>query len=176
MNAVKNKNLNACIIHPSGIIGPYDYGNSHLTELVREVSNGKLFATVKGGYDFVDVRDVAAAIITASKKDNKGECYILSNRYITIKELSDLICDVQGIKNIKIVLPICLAKIIAPFFEAYYNLKKQTPLFTKYSLYTLSSNSNFSNKKAKEELGYKNRDMKETIKDTISWLNKKGEK
>ena len=151
MNAVKNKNLNACIIHPSGIIGPYDYGNSHLTELVREVSNGKLFATVKGGYDFVDVRDVAAAIITASKKDNKGECYILSNRYITIKELSDLICDVQGIKKIKIVLPICLAKIIAPFFEAYYNLKKQTPLFTKYSLYTLSSNSNFSNKKAKEE-------------------------
>ena len=176
MNAVKNKNLNACIIHPSGIIGPYDYGNSHLTELVREVSNGKLFATVKGGYDFVDVRDVAAAIITASKKENKGECYILSNKYITIKELSDLICDVQGIKKIKIVLPICLAKIIAPFFEAYYNLKKQTPLFTKYSLYTLSSNSNFSNKKAKEELEYKNRDMKETIKDTISWLNKKGEK
>lgn len=176
MNAVKNKNLNACIIHPSGIIGPYDYGNSHLTELVREVSNGKLFATVKGGYDFVDVRDVAAAIITASKKDNKGECYILSNRYITIKELSDLICDVQGIKKIKIVLPICLAKIIAPFFEAYYNLKKQTPLFTKYSLYTLSSNSNFSNKKAKEELGYKNRDMKDTIKDTISWLNKGEEK
>ena len=176
MNAVKNKNLNACIIHPSGIIGPYDYGNSHLTELVREVSNGKLFATVKGGYDFVDVRDVAAAIITASKKDNKGECYILSNRYITIKELSDLICDVQGIKKIKIVLPICLAKIIAPFFEAYYNLKKQTPLFTKYSLYTLSSNSNFSNKKAKEELEYKNRDMKDTIKDTISWLNKGEEK
>ena len=100
----------------------------------------------------------------------------LSNRYITIKELSDLICDVQGIKKIKIILPICLAKIIAPFFEAYYNLKKQTPLFTKYSLYTLSSNSNFSNKKAKEELGYKNRDMKDTIKDTISWLNKKGEK
>lgn len=176
MNAVKNKNLNACIIHPSGIIGPYDYGNSHLTELVREVSNGKLFATVKGGYDFVDVRDVAAAIITASKKDNKGECYILSNKYITIKELSDLICDVQGIKKIKIVLPICLAKIIVPFFEAYYNLKKQTPLFTKYSLYALSSNSNFSNKKAKEELGYKNRDMKDTIKDTISWLNKKEEK
>lgn len=74
----------------------------------------------------------------------------------------------------KIVLPICLAKIIVPFFEAYYNLKKQTPLFTKYSLYALSSNSNFSNKKAKEELGYKNRDMKDTIKDTISWLNKKG--
>lgn len=169
MDAVKNKNLNACILHPSGIIGPNDFGNSHLTQLVKEVSNGKLFACVKGGYDFVDVRDVAEGVIHACQKDNKGACYILSNRYITIKELSDLICDLQGRKRIQIVLPIGLAKFIAPFFELYYNLKKQTPLFTKYSLYTLSSNSNFSNEKAKKELGFQNRDMRATIKDTIEW-------
>jgi dihydroflavonol-4-reductase len=65
------------------------------------------------------------------------------------------------------------ARLIAPFFEVYYNLKKQTPLFTKYSLYTLSSNANFSNEKAKEKLGFKNRNMKETIKDTVEWINKK---
>ena len=35
MDAVKNKNLNACILHPSGIIGPNDFGNSHLTQLVK---------------------------------------------------------------------------------------------------------------------------------------------
>ena len=57
-------------------------------------------------------------------------------------------------------------------FNLYYNIKKQTPLFTKYSLYTLSSNSNFSNEKAKKELEYKNRDMKDTIKDTIKWLKR----
>ena len=172
IDAVKGKNLNACIIHPSGIIGPNDYGNSHLTQLIKEVANGKLFACVKGGYDFVDVRDVADGVISACKNDTKGECYILSNRYITIKELCDLICDVQGRKKIKMVLPIGLAKLIAPFFEVYYNLKKQTPLFTKYSLYTLSSNANFSNEKAKEKLEFKNRNMKDTIKDTVEWINK----
>ena len=172
MRAVKNRNLNACIIHPSGIIGPNDFGNSHLTELVKEVSNGKLIACVKGGYDFVDVRDVVDGIISACEKDNNGECYILSNRYIAIKELCDLICDVQGRKKMKMVLPIGLAKLIAPFFEVYYNLKKQTPLFTKYSLYTLSSNANFSNEKAKEKLKFKNRDMKDTIKDTVEWMSK----
>ena len=170
MYAVKNKNLNACIIHPSGIIGPNDFGNSHLTELVKEVSNGKLFACVRGGYNFVDVRDVADGVISACKNGTKGECYILSNKYITIKELTDLICGLQGRKKIKIVLPISFAKIIAPVFEIYYNLKKQTPLFTKYSLYTLSSNSNFSNEKAKKELNFKNRSMKDTIKDTVEWL------
>ena len=171
MDAVKNKNLNACIIHPSGIIGPNDYGNSHLTELVKEVASGKLFACVKGGYDFVDVRDVADGVINACNKNTKGECYILSNKYITIKELSDIICDCVKRKKINIVLPIWIAKIFALFFEIYYNLKKQTPLFTKYSLYTLSSNANFSNEKAKKELNFKNRDMIDTIKDTIKWIN-----
>ena len=172
IDAIEFKKLNACIIHPSGIIGPNDYGNSHLTQLIKEVANGKLFACVKGGYDFVDVRDVADGIISACKNNTKGECYILSNRYIAIKELCDLICDVQGRKKIKMVLPIGLAKLIAPFFEVYYNLKKQTPLFTKYSLYTLSSNANFSNEKAKEKLEFKNRNMKDTIKDTVEWINK----
>ena len=171
MDAVKTKKLNACIIHPSGIIGPNDYGNSHLTELVKEVASGKLFACVKGGYDFVDVRDVAEGVINACNKNTKGECYILSNKYITIKELSDIICDCVKRKKINIVLPIWIAKIFASFFEIYYNLKKQTPLFTKYSLYTLSSNANFSNEKAKKELNFKNRDMIDTIKDTIKWIN-----
>ena len=171
MDAVKAKKLNACIIHPSGIIGPNDYGNSHLTELVKEVASGKLFACVKGGYDFVDVRDVAEGVINACNKNTKGECYILSNKYITIKELSDIICDCVKRKKINIVLPIWIAKIFASFFEIYYNLKKQTPLFTKYSLYTLSSNANFSNEKAKKELNFKNRDMIDTIKDTIKWIN-----
>ena len=172
MNAIKYKGLNACIIHPSGIIGPNDYGNSHLTQLIKKVTDGKLFACVKGGYDFVDVRDVADGVINACKNGNKGECYILSNRYITIKELCDLVCDVQERKKIKLVLPITVAKLIAPLFELYYNFKKQTPLFTKYSLYTLSSNANFSNKKAKQYLYFKNRNIKETIKDTVEWINK----
>ncbi len=172
MDAIKNKNLNACIIHPSGIIGPNDFGNSHLTQLIKVVSNGKLFACVKGGYDFVDVRDVAKGVTNACKNGIKGECYILSNRYITIKELCDLICDLQKRKRIKIILPISIAKLIAPLFELYYNLKKETPLFTKYSLYTLSSNANFSNKKARQYLDFKNRSIEDTIKDTIEWINK----
>lgn len=172
MDAIKNKNLNACIVHPSGIIGPNDFGNSHLTQLIKVVSNGKLFACVKGGYDFVDVRDVAKGVTNACKNGIKGECYILSNRYITIKELCDLICDLQKRKRIKIILPISIAKLIAPLFELYYNLKKETPLFTKYSLYTLSSNANFSNKKARQYLDFKNRSIEDTIKDTIEWINK----
>lgn len=172
LEQVKNNNLNACIIHPSGIIGPYDYGNGHLTQLIKEIINKKLFAVVKGGYDIIDVRDVVDGILSACKKNNSGECYILSNKYISIKELSDIVCEIEKIKKIKIVLPIWIAKIAAFFLEFIYDIKKQTPLFTKYSLYTLSTNSNFSNSKSKKELSFNTRNIYDTIKDTINFLKK----
>ena len=170
MDSVKVKGLNACIVHPSGILGPYDFSNSHLTALVREIVRGKLPMCVKGGYDFVDVRDVAKGIIMACDKGKKGECYIMSGEFVSIKKLADLVCDVVGRKRIKVVLPIMIAKIVAPFYEMYYNVKGKTPLFTKYSLYTLSSNSNFSNEKAKRDLGFVTRDITDTVKDMVMWI------
>lgn len=52
----------------------------------------------------------------------------------------------------------------------YYSLKGKTPLFTKYSLYTLSSNSNFSNEKAKRDLGLVTRDITDTVRDMVMWI------
>ena len=170
MDSVKDKGLNACIVHPSGILGPYDFSNSHLTALVREIVRGKLPMCVKGGNDFVDVRDVAKGIIMACDKGKMGECYIMSGEFVSIKKLADLVCDVVGKKRIKVVLPIMIAKVVAPFYEMYYNVKGKTPLFTKYSLYTLSSNSNFSNEKAKRDLGFVTRDITDTVKDMVMWI------
>lgn len=174
LETVKKKNLNACIVHPSGIIGPGDFGSSHLTQLIIDFARGRLKACVKGGYDFVDVRDVAAGVVNACYEGQKGECYILSNRYVTIRELLDTVSEVQNTKKIKSVLPMWLAKLTAPLSELYYAALKQPPLYTKYSLYTLNTNSDFSNEKAKAELDYRTRDFKETIRDTINWLKENG--
>lgn len=65
LDMVRSDGLDACIVHPSGLLGPNDYGSSHLTQLVIDCVNGKLVAGVKGGYDFADVRDVADGIISA---------------------------------------------------------------------------------------------------------------
>ena len=116
----------------------------HCAAVVSEIVNGRLPMCVKGGYDFVDVWDVAKGIILA--------------------------CDVVGKKRIKVVLPIMIAKIVAPFYEIYYNLKGKTPLFTKYSLYTLSYNSNFSNEKAKRDLGLVTREITDTVRDMVMWI------
>lgn len=170
LRQVKENGLNACILHPSGIIGPNDYGRSHLTQLITDYLSGKLRLCVKGGYDFADVRDVADGVINACELGEKGECYILSNRYVRIKELLDGVSEITGIKKPGM-LPMWLARMTAPLAEKYYDILKQPPLYSRYSLYTISSNSNFSCAKAREKLNYKTRDFKQTLKDTVEWLS-----
>lgn len=174
LNAVKEKGLDAVVLHPSGIIGPGDFGRSHLTQMITDYANGKLSACVRGGYDFVDVRDVADGVISACEKGKSGECYILSNKYISVKELLDDISVAANVKKIKTVLPMWFAKVTAPLSEIYYKILKQPPLYTKYSLYTLTANANFSNEKAKRELGFSTRNIMDTLRDTVSWLREKG--
>ena len=82
--------LDAVIVHPSGILGPGDFGQGHLTQMIADYLNGRLVACVKGGYDFVDVRDVADGVIAAAEKGRAGECYILSNRHYEVRELLDM--------------------------------------------------------------------------------------
>lgn len=170
LDMVKQKNLNACIVQPSGMIGPYDFGSSHLTQLILDMAARKLKAGVKGGYDFVDVRDVACGIIKACEYGRSGQCYLLSNKYIKVDQLLDIISDVMHYKKIKSTIPMWIAKLTAPMAELYYSILKQPPLYTKYSLYTLSSNANFSNEKAKKELKFVTRDIKDTVSDTVIWL------
>lgn len=174
LEAVKTRGLDACIVHPSGIIGPNDLRTSHLTQLIIDAATGRLKAGVKGGYNFVDVRDVVNGILNACKYGKAGECYILSGHYISVAELLQMITQAAGRKPIKTFLPLWLAKATAPLSEIYYSIKKQPPLYTKYSLYTLESNANFSHDKASRELNYTVRPPQTTINDTVEWLKKVG--
>ncbi len=169
-----SRGLNASVVHPSGITGPYDRGRGHLTQLLVDYCNGSLSAGVHGGYDFVDVRDVASGIISCCEKGRSGECYILSNRYFEIGELFEIFSKVTGRRRIKTMLPMWFAKSTAGLSELYYRLKKQPPLYTAYSLYTLSSNALFSNQKARRELDYSTRPFDQTIADTLLWLTELG--
>lgn len=167
-----HEGLHVTVLHPSGICGPCDYGNGHTNQLIIDYCKGRLVSSVVGGYDFVDVRDVAHGVITASKKAGSGECYILSNRYVSVKEFLDLLSEITGRKRVKNKIPMWFAKVTAPASELYYKIRQQTPLYTAYSLYTLSSNSDFSHEKADRELAYTVRPFKQTLQDTVSWLKK----
>jgi dihydroflavonol-4-reductase len=161
--------LDAVVAHPSGIIGPYDFGRNYLVQMISDYVSGRLPAGVNGGYDFVDVRDVADGCLLAAENGRSGECYILSNRYCTIKDLFAYIRLAAGGVR-RICVPVWLARAGAPVIELGCRLAGTRPLYTRYALNTLQSNGIFSHDKATAELGYRPRDLKVTVADTVNWL------
>lgn len=157
------------IIHPSGIIGPNDLLNGHTTELIKNYLNKKISTRVTGGYDFVDVRDVAESIISLSKLKKFG-FYILSNRNIKVKEIFETLKKISGRKTYIKVLSLAFVRLLSPIIESYYQAKKRIPLFTNYSLYTLSSNALFSHEKLDRTINYQPRSLEVTLLDTAKYL------
>ena len=162
--------INASIVHPSGIIGPGDLSCGNITEMLRAFCAGSFSMSVNGGYDFVDVRDVAAGIIACSQYGKAGSCYILSGHYVTVKELLSTAASLTSRKPPLLCAPLFLARLIAPFYEARSIRKNQKPFFTPYSISVLGSNGLFSHEKATAELGYSPRELFETLRDTIEWM------
>ena len=173
LDAVK-RGLDAVVIHPTGIIGPHSLPTGNMAQAIQLYLSNRLPAAIRGGFDFVDVRDVAGGIIAAADKGRSGECYILSNIYVEIEELFKSLSEVSGQKKLKFYLPVWAAKAAALFAEMYYQCARKTPVFTLYSLHTLSENSLYSHDKASRELGYNTRPLKETLTDIVSWTRSKG--
>jgi dihydroflavonol-4-reductase len=162
--------LKAIIVHPSGIVGPYDFGHGHLTMMIEDYLNGQLTSRVKGGYDFVDVGDVANGVISALLKGKIGENYILSGHFVDLDEFFKLLKKYSGKRSIINVLPTWFARVSAPLAELYYRIRRRPPIYSKYSLHTIQSNAKFSYEKANKTFGYTPRPFEETIKNTVLWL------
>lgn len=158
------------VLQPSGLIGPNDYLFGYTTALFRRFLCKKMRQSVRGGYDFADVRDVAKAVVSAAERGTPGESYILTNQYFEIRELLNTLAELSGLRKIRHDLPIGVAKFFCPFLGWISRLKKERPLYTKYSLYTLRAAASFSHEKASRELLYMPRPIRETLADTIRFL------
>ncbi|MCK4639079.1 MAG: NAD-dependent epimerase/dehydratase family protein [Bacteroidales bacterium] len=169
IEAVK-EGLDAVILNPTAIIGPYDFKPSYLGQALIKLYLNKLPMLVPGGYNWVDVRDVTNATISAAIKGRSGERYILSGTWLSLKDLSLLLEKVTGNKTPKIVCPTAMAKLALPFIKIIALITKEHPLYTKNSLdILLNCNRNIVNAKAKKELGFNPRPLEKTISDTIDW-------
>lgn len=168
------RGYNVNVVHPSGIVGPGDFGGGHVTQLVIDYYNGGLVCGINGGYNFVDVRDVASGVLSCCLNGRNGECYILSGAYYRIFDLLVMLHEITGKKKIKSILPLWFVRLTAPLSELYYRMLKQPPLFTAYSIYTLNTNANYSHEKATREFGYTTRPMMQTLIDTVGWLKENG--
>lgn len=174
LDACRQRGLNACVVHPSGILGPEDFAVGETTKVVIQIINGEMPAGIDGSFNLCDVRDLAAGCIAAADKGRCGECYILGNQEVGFRDFAKLVADECGTKPMKRFLPCGLARFLAKLMEKQAEKKGARPLMTTFSVYNLARNNQFDSSKARRELGYHTRSYQETMHDEVQWLKDTG--
>ena len=174
LDAVRVMGLKACIVHPSGILGPLDHAVGETTGTLIKIIKGEMPVGMQGSFNLCDVRDLAAGCIAAVTKGRIGESYILANEEVTLKQLCEMLQEECDCQKIKFYLPLNIADKIAQTMEKKAEKSGKKPMMTTFSVYNLARNNSFDYSKAKEELGYTTRSYQETIHDEVKWLKQEG--
>ena len=169
LKAVKENNLNAALLLLAGVLGPGDYSNTHMTQVIIDYINGNLPASVNGGYNDFDIRDVTDCLDSIISNSRKGEAYIFANKPDKINEVIKYVSDMTGRKMLP-TLPMWIAYVGLPFLWIWSKLSKQRPLYTSSSLASLKADTNFPLDKVKKEFNYSPRPLKETVEDHVKFL------
>ncbi|NOR79323.1 MAG: NAD-dependent epimerase/dehydratase family protein [Methyloprofundus sp.] len=170
------RGLQAVIVNPSGIVGPWDFKPSLLGKTIIEFAQGKMRASVKGGFDFTPVQDVVQGHLLAMEKGVIGERYLLTGEQHSLAETLDWLEEFTGASKPKLVIPTLLMQNIAivkdwierKFFPHVY------PRFNYHSIRLLNCGKFGTHTRAINELGLKPTPVKEAYRDSVQWFKEHG--
>ncbi len=171
--AIRDKGLDAVIVNPSFMIGPYDAKPSS-NRIIRIYYQGHVSLVPPGGKNFVDVRDVAVAVCNAINMGRTGERYILAHENLTLHAFFDKLEAVTGVKQKRIRIPAGLVRTLGGLggvtnaFGSGYELDPVTS-------HILCIRNFYTPEKAIRELGMPQTPIEEAIKASWEWMGIKAE-
>ena len=169
---VVDKGLDAVIVNPTGIIGPHDYVPSRMGQVFQALFAGKLPALIRGGFDWVDSRDVANSILAAEDQGRRGENYLLPGHHRSVAELASIAEKVSGTPAPRFTVPMWMAKMWSPVGDRLSRRSGSALTYTSESLHALEHSPPISGEKARQELGHKPRPIEETVADIHDWFER----
>jgi len=167
-----SEGLNAVIVNPVIILGAGDWNDSS-SRLFRSAYDEFPWYT-EGVSGFVDVRDVAAAMIRLMESDIHAERFILSAENRSFRSVFNEMAKAFGKKEpYKIVTPL-IASLVYRWEALKSRFTGKEPLITKETALTAQAKVNFDNSKLKKFLpGFTYRPLGETIRYTCAALQQK---
>ncbi|MBS2098220.1 NAD-dependent epimerase/dehydratase family protein [Carboxylicivirga linearis] len=162
--------LNAIIVNPSVIIGPVELDRS-TGQLFKTMMKGTPFFT-NGSTGFVDVRDVAAAMINLCNSNIANERFIINGENLLYKDFFTL-----GAKEFKVKPPRfragrILTGIAWRMERLKYYLFRTEPHFTKETARTSQHRSVYSDEKYQKLFPTSRISIGEAILNTANYLRK----
>lgn len=170
LRSVIEQGLDAVICNPTGVYGPIDHSDSRINTTLWDAARGRVPVMIGGGFDLVDVRDVATGLILAGENGRTGENYLLSGTMNTIMEVTQLAARVNGKRGPRFAIP---AKVISgalPVLEPVGKLLGSDRV-SRAAMGALLAAPEIDGSKARTELGYRPRPTEETVRDLVDFYN-----
>ena len=168
------RGLDAVIVNPGSMIGPHDYEPSMIGAALIDMYFGRVPVLLELLSDYVDVRDVADGMIAAAERGRRGERYFLTGDVIPIMEMVSLYGELTGAKVPTRALPLWVGWALLPFALAGSAVTKKPAFITADMLRASVSNEVVSHEKARRELGYTIRSLRESLGDAVGWYRERG--
>jgi dihydroflavonol-4-reductase len=171
---VKEEKIDAVVVNPTFMFGPFDSGPSSGRMLLK-FKEIPFPVYPPGGRNFADARDVAAGAVAAIAKGRTGECYILGNRNMDMKDFFALVADTVGEKAPNIPLPEWGMLFAGAVGTAIGRIDKNAKPEVTWEI-ALSGNtgSYYSAAKAIRELGLPQTPVEKALEDEWRWLSDNG--
>ncbi len=160
-------------VNPVIIMGPGDLNMISGTYIAQVKRLGMLVPVPSGGVSVIDVRDVARLHLAAAERGRTGERYILATANYTQREWLGMIADVVGVRRPILPAPDFVLPITAGLIELARRVGIQTPIDSNQArlgarfIY-------FDGRKAWDELGKPQVDMRQSLQDTYVWYREHG--
>jgi len=173
LKEVKESGLNAVIVNPTFMLGPYD-SNPSSGAIVLAIFNQKIPGYSIGGRNYICVKDTAAAIANALTMGRIGECYILGNQNLSYKEAFTRIAQIIGVPAPRFLLPSVFVKTYGIMGSVISKIGGRSPTVS-YSMARIGCDEHyFSPAKAVAELGLSQTPIEVGIKECFEWLKENG--
>lgn len=147
----REEGLKASMVNPGVILGEGDWTKGSC-RLLKKIADGlAYYPESRNGY--VDVLDVAEALVALYHKKIDGERFILVGENLSAKELIDMGAETFGHKKASIKISPWILRFGAGISTLVSLLSGKEPLITKETANTASHSYNYSTKKSQNTLG-----------------------
>jgi dihydroflavonol-4-reductase len=162
--------LDVVIVNPSVVIGPGDPGRSS-AQLYQSVKNGMKFYT-SGVTGFVDVRDVAEAMVMLLESDISGERFILNSENLSYQTLFTYFATHAGVDPPRFRAGKFLSELAWRMEKTRSMITGQKPLITKETARNANMKKYFSGEKITRATGFRYRSIDEAARNTSLFFQK----
>ena len=167
MEKVSLNRLNAVMVLPTFIIGPGYSEDYEINKVLNSYLNNGTIPPKEGGRAFVDVRDVANAMLTLADKGEPGAGYIVSGDYKTSSEFFKDVNEISGNDApVKTASKLIMSKSLAKLVDFYYKITHKENPKEAYTLFSDNPDARFEDN-SKGILPETTISFKDSLKDTI---------